>query len=246
MTENEYKPCLKKPAGYNPYLIRVVSGGVSKCDPGNNSHGQRDPLYDVLPNCVGWALGRFSTVAGKWCGIPGHARDFIRYAKKLGYEISEEPTLGGIMVWSGGKSGLGHVAICEIKYDDGSVVTSESEYNGYVFATYHRRGKNYSDGCYWMGDKYTYLGCIKNPAVEEEEEMTDEKFAEFMNRWLEGQKTKPASAWAEPSLEWAKDEGIMVGDASGNQMPKSFATREEIAAMLQASSKKCGCNSASK
>lgn len=89
----------------------------------------------------------------------------------MGFEISQTPTLGGIMVWKGGKSGAGHTAMVEVINADGSITTSESEWNGKVFVSYTRKGSNYSDGCSWMSSSYKYLGCIVNPAVVEEPEI---------------------------------------------------------------------------
>lgn len=172
-----YKPQLTKPKGPNPYYIKKPDG-FSPCILGNNSRGQRDPILNVLPNCVGYATGRFNEI-GNYGSIKyapkGNAANFINEAKRLGLKVTNEPSLGGIMVWSGGKGGAGHVAVCEVKYKDGTVACGESEWNGRAFTTYRRGGKNYTDGCAWMKTGYAYIGCINNPAVEEEEMITDIK-----------------------------------------------------------------------
>lgn len=45
-------------------------------------------------------------------------------------------------------------------------------------------------------------------------------------------KKLPAGDWQEPGLKTCKDKGIMVGDASGNQMPYKAVTRGELATMI--------------
>lgn len=167
-----FTPCLKKPQGANPYYIKTPAG-LSHCILGNNSRGQRDPVLNVLPNCVGLALARLSETNGRWIGIKGNACDFIKNCGAAGLTYQQAPTLGGIMVWAGG-SGAGHVAFVEQLNNDGSITTSESEWNGAVFTTYRRSGKNWTDGCAWMRKGYTYLGCVINPAVKEEEPPKDE------------------------------------------------------------------------
>lgn len=162
----------KKPEGANPYYIRKPEG-ISSCILGNNSRGQRDPILNTLPNCVAMALGRLSETNGRWIGIKGNAADFIKNCGAAGLTYQQEPTLGGILVWSGGNGGAGHVAFVERINSDGSVTTSESEWNGAVYATYRRSGKSWTDGCAWMRKGYTYLGCIKNPAVAKEMEDED-------------------------------------------------------------------------
>ena len=64
---------------------------------------------------------------------------------------------------------------------------------------------------------------------EEDEEMTDEKFAEFMERYKKRQAEKPAGKWAEGNIEKVKEQGIMTGDGNGNFRPQSSITRQEVA-----------------
>ena len=73
------------------------------------------------------------------------------------------------MCWSK-NGGAGHVCVVQEIKDDSTVKTAESEWNGVVYAEYIRRkgDGNWRSGCYWMGDDYRYLGCIANPALEEE------------------------------------------------------------------------------
>lgn len=69
---------------------------------------------------------------------------------------------------------------------------------------------------------------------EEDEDMTQEQFNKMANAWVNGLATQAnGSDYAQPALNWAKETGLMVGDTSGNQMPKSFLTREQFVAVLK-------------
>ena len=46
-------------------------------------------------------------------------------------------------------------------------------------------------------------------------------------------KDLPASPWAEDSLEWAKETGLIIGDSDGNQYPKCPITTERLAVILK-------------
>lgn len=68
--------------------------------------------------------------------------------------------------------------------------------------------------------------------TEEEEEMTQEQFNQMMNNYLAELAKQPAT-WEQDACNWARQIGLMVGDATGNQMPKKFCTRGEMAVMLK-------------
>ena len=232
----EYKPRLVIPEYGNPYYNTKSNGGFNPCALGNNSHGQRQKGLNVLPNCVGYAVGRFNEIGGygecKWLVARGNACDFISIAKQQGLQISDAPTLGGCMVWAGGPGGYGHVNIVERIQGD-KTETSESEYYGKAFTTYKRTGRNWSDGCYWMRSSYKYLGCIVNPAVKEDKPVTYEEFCKYMDKWLDDLAKKPADSWAVPAIEYCLKTRMMVGDDNGNFRPQSYLRREEMAAILK-------------
>ena len=73
---------------------------------------------------------------------------------------------------------------------------------------------------------------LNKTTVEEEEEMTQEQFNQMMNNYLSELAKQPAT-WEQDACNWARQIGLMVGDATGNQMPKKFCTRGEMAAMLK-------------
>lgn len=168
----KFTPRLSLPNKGNPYYnTKKYSGGYSPCVRGNHTLAG----LDVLSNCVGWCTGRFNEIGGYGeCKYLGDAMAYymITLARHQGLKISKEPTLGGVMCWSGGPGGYGHVASVEKILKSGMVVTSESEWYQRPFVSFIRsKGDgNWRGGCYWMDKSYKYLGCIVNPAVHEEEE----------------------------------------------------------------------------
>lgn len=156
-----------KPSG-NKFYITVDKGGYSQCIKGNPT----DPKANVLSNCVGYATGRFNEIIGKmkYPKFYTNAENFIEVAKSYGLEISNKPTLGGIMVMQKGSTlkgsdGAGHVFIVEEIYNDNHIYTSESGWGCRAFWNAHRYNTN---GRWGMGSGYKFRGCIKNPAVKEE------------------------------------------------------------------------------
>ena len=236
-----FTPQLVQPNTGNPYYNTKKTGGYSPCILGNPQ--RRVKGLNVLPNCVGYAVGRFNEIGNygscKWLGNT-NAANMLTLARKQGLQISKTPTVGGCLVWSGGEGGYGHVAIVEVDLGN-LIVTSESEYYGKPFTVYQRSGTGWRSGCYWMGSSYNYLGCIINPAVPQEEDMTKaeteklvrEMFPTLMAAYLAELAKKPADAWALPAIEYCKETGIMVGDADGNFRPQSAVRREELASVLK-------------
>lgn len=71
-----------------------------------------------------------------------------------------------------------------------------------------------------------------NSQIEEDEDMTQEKFNEMMNAWIAEQAKKAPGDWSNDARVWAEKNGFINGDANGNKMYKKFLTREEFAAVL--------------
>lgn len=69
--------------------------------------------------------------------------------------------------------------------------------------------------------------CDEVNARLEMESMTQEKFNEMCDAWLDTRSNMPVSAWAVEGLKEAKKAGLTDG-----QRPRSFATREEVAVMV--------------
>ncbi len=157
-----------KPEAGNKYYIRKASGGYSDAIKGYPT----DPDCDVLPNCVGYAYGRFNEIGGYgYCKylFPDNAENFMQY--KGSCEVGQVPKVGACMVWQKGATlkgsdGAGHVAIVEKVISETEVYTSESGYGSAAFWNQIRRKG--ADGRWGAGAQYTFLGFIYNPAVCEE------------------------------------------------------------------------------
>ena len=158
-------PRTTRPEEGNNFYRTKRWGGYSECIVGY----PRDYHCDVLSNCVGYACGRFNEIIGemRYSKLNCNAENFIERAQSLGLEISDVPTLGGIMVWQYGRTlsandGAGHVAIVERIDSTNQVYTSESNYGGVAFCNCLRTNDN---GRWGLNANYTYRGCIVNPAI---------------------------------------------------------------------------------
>lgn len=144
----------------NKYYITTDAGGYSWAIKGKPTKSGAN----VLANCVGYANGRFAEIINKdkiEYQLVCNAENFIEKAKGYGLQISDRPTLGGIMVWEGLGSLAGHVAIVERIDNDNQVYTSESAYGGSAFYNATRTNSN---GRWGMGSNYRFRGCIINPS----------------------------------------------------------------------------------
>ena len=150
----EYVPRTTRPANNNKYYIKTTFGGYNKCIK-IQSDGR------VLPNCTGYAYGRFME-----CQLNVHSCNLSRANAELwyshiidGYQRGQTPKLGAVICWHSTRSG-GHVAIVEEIKDNGDIVTSNSAYNGNYFYMRTLRPPNY-----YMGSSYTFQGFIYNPTT---------------------------------------------------------------------------------
>lgn len=144
---------LTAPSSTNKYYIKTTKGGYNKCI-------QIKDDGSVLPNCVGYAWGRFMECQYHvtTCNLSrGNAESW--YGNIIdGYSRGRTPKLGAVICWHSTKSG-GHVAIVEKVYDNNDILTSNSAYNGSRFYTKTLRASNN----YYMGSAYTFQGFIYNP-----------------------------------------------------------------------------------
>lgn len=223
----------------NRYYITKANGGWSPCVKGNNSHSQRNKTLDVLPNCVGWAIGRFNEIAGtkscQWLKSV-NAGQMCKYALTQGLQVGDIPAYGAAIVWSSDTE-PGHIAIVEEVRSDGSIKVSQSGWTS-SFSMWFGDHKKGADGNWiegydyrWMKNKYKFEGFIYQP--KEVDKLTQDQFNELMDGYLSTRAKQQSGNNYREALKWAKESGIMVGDKSGNQMPKSFVTREELAIMLK-------------
>lgn len=100
-------------------------------------------------------------------------------------------------------------------------------------------GTGHADVMHWFPIHGKSMDTVRNDVYnliqnrnKEEEEVTQEQFNQMMNTYLSELATKPVDDWAKDAMNWAKNEGIYVGDGN-SLMPRKFLTREEFAAVLQ-------------
>lgn len=148
-----FTPRLTEPSITDPYWIQVGSGGYNPC------------IYacgnSVLPNCTGYAVGRFMEILGTTtCNLKSlNGGEYWGYTSD-GYQRGQTPRLGAIACWS--KIGeAGHVAVVEQINADGSIIVSES---GWGCAK--RFWTNTLSKGYKYGTSYIFQGFIYNPGVQ--------------------------------------------------------------------------------
>ena len=87
---------------------------------------------------------------------------------------------------------------------------------------------------------------VDNPAewmefkkmLEEDDDMRYEQFEQYMNRYLTERNAKPADDWAKPYIQDAIDAGAMTDVGGTIERPQGFITRQEMAVVAAALSKK--------
>ena len=130
---SEYKPRLSAPATNNKNYIHESSGGYNLCI--EIKHGS------CLPNCVGYAWGRWREFLGKNPSLSRRNAEMWYSYTADGYKRGKTPKLGAVICWGKGKvgnesDGAGHVGIVEvINNATKEIVVSMSAYNGTRFFT---------------------------------------------------------------------------------------------------------------
>ena len=148
-----FTPRKKSPSATNKYYIKTTFGGYNRCI-------QIQLDGSVLPNCVGYAWGRFCECQENVhdCNLSrGDAENWYGNTSD-GYERGQDPKLGAVICWSD-SAGEGHVAIVEEILNNNEIVTSNSAYGGSRFYLKNLKRSNN----YYMGSTYTFQGFIYNP-----------------------------------------------------------------------------------
>ena len=68
--------------------------------------------------------------------------------------------------------------------------------------------------------------------VEEDDDMTQERFNEMMDNYMKERAELEPSKWSEQARAWAENNGLINGDAQGRTMYKKYMTREEVFTVL--------------
>lgn len=149
-----FKPRLEAPSLSDKHWIPVSRGGFNRCLVISS--------LSVLPNCVGYAWGRWHELLGSEPKLSrGNAENWFGRIEDE-YERGQKPRLGSVICWAKGQAGnaadgAGHVAVVEDILEDGTVVTSNSNYAGTRF--FMRSFKP----PYHLGTSYTFQGFIHPP-----------------------------------------------------------------------------------
>lgn len=134
------------------YWTPSTAGGASRFTTVQNG--------SVLPSCTAYAWGRFYEIIGEEPKLSTKlAKDWWSY--KDGYQRGQEPRVGAIACWASDSNG--YVAVVEQVKDDGSIITSESDWNTSDSTDIWRlRDRVKGDGN-WGLDSGTFQGFIYCP-----------------------------------------------------------------------------------
>lgn len=158
-SSSNFKKRTTAPSSTDKHWIHTSNGGLNECIEINNSGS-------CLPNCVGYAWGRFYEITGKRPALSrANAENWYGYTSD-GYKRSQTPVEGAVICWRKGQAGVssdgaGHVAIVEEVKSNGDVVTSNSAYGGTRF---YMQTVTKASG-YSIGSAYTFQGFILPPAA---------------------------------------------------------------------------------
>ena len=164
-----YTPRTVAPETNNPYYIKTTHGGYNKCIVIDEDTGL------VLPNCTGYAWGRFCECQDDVtdCNLSRGNADRWYSNTEDGYSRGQTPKLGAVICYSGGQSG--RVAIVEEIHEDGSILISNSAYNGQYF---YLRTVNENNNFYYDGS-HSFQGFIYNPTTFENDPSLSRKRKKF-------------------------------------------------------------------
>ena len=151
------------------YISINKQNGANKCVAIDNKSGS------VLPNCVGYAFGRFMEVLGSTPTLStGNANDWYKYPDT--YQRGKEPKVGAIACWVN-ENGPGHLAVVEKIYKEGSnkdkILFSTSIYPSTRFTLQLGSPPSYLD---WKG--YIFKGFIYNPMAASDEALGGDLYEE--------------------------------------------------------------------
>lgn len=158
MSTNEFQQRLECPDISNKWYRKDAG---NPCLFGNSSESHTNS--SVLPNCVGYAFGRFSEIMGTWANscFNKNAGPDMWNACKAVYETGQVPQLGAAIIWT-----PQHVGIVEQINDDGSIIVSESGWGASwlnrFWTSKCTKESGYTYPCSYVTST---LGFVYNPAV---------------------------------------------------------------------------------
>lgn len=159
------------PAITNKYYVPRKVGGLSDC--------LRITTNSVLPNCVGYALGRFMEVqqlTKTKHPYQANGGQIYRHTED-GYQRGQIPQAGALICWDN-PGYAGHVGFVEQVNSDGSIVVSQSGYRkGKLYDPNNNKGPS---GDFWVDvipksskgyvpkwtTRYVFQGFVYNPGAD--------------------------------------------------------------------------------
>lgn len=152
-----FTPRLSEPLQGNLYYQRVGYGGYNRCILGN-SNGRK--YYGcVLPNCTGYAYGRWMECQGVQSSNLSTSNAKLWYGHTSdGYTRSATtPYLGAVICWTGT---YGHVAVVEKIYSNTDILWSESNWSGTASNGRYWRTRRGNPATLYSGAGLTFQGYI--------------------------------------------------------------------------------------
>ena len=116
-----------------------------------------------------------------------------------------------------------------------------AEVNGRVLTIIEgNKGQKVATRSLFVNGRYIRGYCLPDykSKTEEDEDMSYEQFSQYMDRYLTERNAKPADDWAKPYIQDAIDAGAMTDVGGTIERPQGFITRQEIAVVAAALSKK--------
>ena len=224
----------------NPRVSRYVPGDEVIGYNTNGNHWNRSGLT----KCVHAFIGKFSDGSiGTVQTLPWNHRGWhaggAANNTHIGFEICEDGLTDASYFQAVYREAVELTACLCGEYGldplaDGVVICHQEGY---------RRGvaSNHADVLHWFpihGKSMDDFRADVAQEMEENKDVTQEQFDTMMNDWLARRAALPASDWAVPYISEAIDKGYMADVGGSIERPQSFVTREELATVAAALSKK--------
>ncbi len=171
-----YVKRITSPLDSDKNYYHYTSGGYNYCI----------KVYDnsCLPNCVGYAWGRWRELLNKYHNLSrANAEDW--WNTNDGYLRGSTPKIGAIICWQkgelgNGNDGAGHVGVVEEINSDGSILISNSAYKSTKFFLLTLKAP------YNVWTNYQFQGFIYNPENYENDVNPSKSIDEIANEVING------------------------------------------------------------
>lgn len=224
----------------NPDVSRYVPGddeiGRNRYDNHWNRTGMTKCVHAFVGKFADGGVGTVQTLPWNWRGW--HAGGAANNTH-IGFEICEDGLTDAsyfqavyreaveLTAYLCGEYGLDPLA-------DGVVICHQEGYQRGV-------ASNHADVLHWfpkMGKTMDDFRADVARAMKGGDTVTQEQFDAMMDNWLARRAALPASEWAVPYISEAIDAGLMTDVGGSIERPRDFVTREELATVAAALSKK--------